>query len=694
MPQYQKFTSIVEKGNKPFFALFVILMLTALTGILQLKVNPDMMIFMPNKSEIKSTFDDMNTIFESGDEMIVVLHTKKDSLDLVDQANIIALHDTLKALPGIAYIVSPVINGEISNKSLSEEMSPMKLHEGKWEIFISVLADSSLNRKEIMHIENLIAETGYDYDISGTSYLQKRLIDYMIQILLYLPFIAILLIFLVFRFQMRSVKATFMSVLPAIVGAVWTLGLAGWIGKEVSIITAIAPVFTIVIGSADGLHFVSHYLESRAKGEKKKMAVGSTLKMVGIPMIITTITSVGGFLSLLVMDTNAVKDLAVFAGIGIAFAGLATWYILALFLINKVDLKHEESQSRVRGKGLKKLWGAPAIIISVLLLVISFFGYSHVKTDFNQLSLFKKSTDVYKSAQNISEIHGASMPFYILVKNENNILVKELRDTVSSMCASLSPYAKVISPFSALDKLMEQPMFRMMKFMSGEEKVIQDILKQKSMPIGHMLSLDQNAVKITLMPTETHHETLAEMKKIVDHTELKASTFEVTGMSYIMDELNQNMIINLKNTLIISCLVMFVLLFITFKKLIPTLISLIPILITTSFLFGFLGLSGISLTVVTAIIFSITIGIGIDYAVHYSSVALTLNDTERAFDYTCRPIMTNALGLAIGMSALFTTPFTIHMNISILMWLAMILSMFLSLSLLPTLMGKYLKNEK
>jgi len=223
--------------------------------------------------------------------------------------------------------------------------------------------------------------------------------------------------------------------------------------------------------------------------------------------------------------------------------------------------------------------------------------------------------------------------------------------------------------------------------------VIRQLLNQEDLPLGYMLNLEKNAVKITLMPAKTRHEILSEMKKIVDTTQLEGSSFAVTGMSYIMDELNQNMIVNLKNTLIISCLVMFVLLLITFKKILPTLISLIPILITTSFLYGFLGLSGMSLTVISAIIFSITIGIGIDYAVHYTSVALALNDANKGFDYTSRPIMTNAVGLAIGMSALFTTPFTLN-AISILMWVAMIVSMFLSLSLLPTLLRVYLKKKR
>jgi predicted RND superfamily exporter protein len=85
--------------------------------------------------------------------------------------------------------------------------------------------------------------------------------------------------------------------------------------------------------------------------------------------------------------------------------------------------------------------------------------------------------------------------------------------------------------------------------------------------------------------------------------------------------------------------------------------------------------------------------VGVDYAVHYSSVALELKDAEKAFDYASRPIITNALGLAIGMSALFTTPLMIHTQVSIMMWVTMVLSMFLSLSLLPTMMRWYLKRR-
>jgi predicted RND superfamily exporter protein len=694
MQNYQNFTTIIEKKNKLFFVIFALLMLLGIAGLFQLKLNPDMMIFMPNKSEVKDSFDKMNEVFKSGDEMLIVLHTQKDSLDESTSNSIVTLSDTLKSLPGIAYVMSPVMNGEIKDSGFMSEISSLILHDGKWEVFMSVVADSSLSRKQIIHIESLIKDTGMTYDISGTSFLQKRLIDFIIQILFYLPFLAIGLIFFVFRIQMRSFKATFMSVLPAVVGALWTLGLAGWIGGKVSIITAIAPIFTIIIGSADGLHFVSHYLDARAKGEEKKKAVGSTLELVGIPMIITTITSIGGFLSLLLMDTSAVRDLAIFTSTGIAFAGLATWFILPLFLINKVSFKAERTEPRISGAGLKKLWGWPALLITIIIIAVSIFGYSKVKTDFNQLSMFKKSTDVYQSAEAITEIHGGSMPSYIFIQHDNDILDKELETEIYQFTDSLSQYGKVISPYDVVDKILSQPMMRMLRMISSDQKIISDLIAQEDIPLGHMLDLEQNAAKITILPSEIHHESLSAMKQMVSDIQIPNTSIAITGMSFIMDELNQNMVNNLKNTLIMALGIMFVLLFITFRKIVPVLISLIPILVTSSFLYGFLGLSGMSLTVMTAMIFSITVGIGVDYAIHLTSVALKLRDVNLAFDYAARPIMTNALGLAIGMTALMTTPLTLHIHISIMMWISMILSMFLSLSLLPTLLRAYLKKKR
>ncbi|MEA2077346.1 MAG: MMPL family transporter [Candidatus Marinimicrobia bacterium] len=695
--RYIRFTNLMEKRKKLYFTLFIVLMVFATVGIFRVNSDSNLLIFMPNHSPSKTIFDEMNVIFENEDELIVLLHTGKDSLDADIQNTVIELHDTLVSLPCIAYIVSPVMNHEFIEMNLVEDFASAKFHNGEWKIFLSLFADSTINRKAIEQIDNILDDSGIPYNVSGTAYIQKRVVDIVTTVTTYLPLIAIFLVMLIFRFQMRSWKATFLSIVPALVGAIWVMGLLGWIGEDVSIITAIAPLFTLIIGSADGLHFVSHYLESRAEGRTQKDAVGRTLHLVGIPMVITTVTSAGGFLSLLVMDTNAVRELAFFSSAGIAFAGIATWFILPLFLINFIDFKKEKIRPpRFDGHFFKKFWGWPSVVIALLVIGAAFLGFRNVQTDFNQLSLFKESTDVIENAEAITEVQGGSMPLYVFVKHENNILDTDLRANIATLTDTLRTYGGVISPYEIVDGIMNQPAMRMMRYFSPERAILSDFLDQNNMPLKHMVNLDNEALKITVLPREITTDYLIELRDVVENIPNENAQIDITGMSYIMEDLNRGMVRNLKNTLIVSVFVMLMLLLITFRRLRPSIFSLIPVIITSWFLYGFLGLSGIHLTVISSLIFSIAMGINVDYAIHLTSVSLELKSLDKGFAYAVRPIVSNAVGLAVGMSVLFFTPLTVHRDITILMWVSMLMSMFLSLTLLPTILKWYfqIKGKK
>jgi predicted RND superfamily exporter protein len=118
-------------------------------------------------------------------------------------------------------------------------------------------------------------------------------------------------------------------------------------------------------------------------------------------------------------------------------------------------------------------------------------------------------------------------------------------------------------------------------------------------------------------------------------------------------------------------------------------------------LYGFLGISGIPLNITTLIIFSITIGVGVDYAVHFSSIYKhylhegfsNKEAIDNAYKYTSKPIITNALGISLGLSILMISPLTIHFNISALMWVSMIVSVVITLTLLPLLFSIKLKKK-
>jgi len=680
----------MEKRKIPYLIIFILLMLLAIAGLTRIENDSNLLIFMPNHSPSKDVFDEMNLIFENEDELIVLVKTGKDTLDTDIQGKVIDLHDTLSTLPSISYIISPVMNHEFVEQELIEGFSSAKFHNNEWNVFLSLFADSTINRKTINQIDAVLHDSGMEYYVSGTAYIQKRVVDIVTTVTTYLPLLAIFLVILVFRSQLRSWKATLLAAVPAFVGAIWVAGLIGWTGGKMSIITAIAPLFTLIIGSADGLHFISHYLESRAEGRDKKDAVARTLHLVGIPMVITTITSAGGFLSLLVMDTNAVKDLAFFSSAGIFLAGIATWFILPLLLINFIDFDPKKiKKPRLRGEFFKQFWGWPSAVIAAVLIASAFFAYSKVDTDFNQLSLFKTKTDVIKNATAITEVQGGSMPLYVFIEHEENILDSDFRAEIAQLSDTLRYYGGVISPYEIVDGIMTQPAMRMMRYFSPERAILSDFLDQNNMPLKHTIDLSEEAIKMTVLPSDITTKTLMELKDVVDSKAYGNANVNITGMSYIMEDLNQDMIRNLKNTVTVSVIVMFILLLITFKRLRPSIFSLIPVVITSWFLYGFMGWSGINLTVISSLVFSIAMGINVDYAIHLTSVALELGSVEKGFEYAVRPIVSNALGLAIGMSVLFFTPLTVHRDITTLMWISMTTSMFLSLTLLPTILKWY-----
>ena len=187
--KYTRFTNLMEKRKVPYLILFIVLMLLAGIGVTMVESDSNLLIFMPNHSPSKDIFDDMNNIFENEDELIVLVQTGRDTLDAEIQQTIVDLHDTLSTLPCISYIISPVMNHEFVEMTLIEDFSSAKFHNGEWNVFLSLFADSTINRKAIVGIDNILDASGLKYHVSGTAYIQKVVVDIVTTVTTYLPLI-------------------------------------------------------------------------------------------------------------------------------------------------------------------------------------------------------------------------------------------------------------------------------------------------------------------------------------------------------------------------------------------------------------------------------------------------------------------------------------------------------------------------
>ncbi len=709
-----KYTSFIFTYKKGLVVAFFLLNIMSLVGITKINLNTDFSMFAPNESvyqdrldELGDTFGELNQIIvlvEHADfdsETVLDLRSIQENLELMDNTVFVqgVAPETLKINTGMGPMDVPIEDIPISNilafYSNFGEFSPLIVEEDIYYSTFTVFINSDFGQDDVGEIEDMLEEFSYSSYVSGDAYNQNKISDYIIKILILLPPLTILIILLVFRWQMGAFKPTFMSVLPAAVGSLWTFGVIGWLGNEVSILTAIVPIFIIVIGSADGLHFMSHFQDSKKEGLDNKTSLNETLKLVGIPMIVTTLTSMAGFVSLLSMNTDSIWDLAIFSAVGILFAGIATWYVLPLILTKDINvLPKNESKKRIDlSIYLRKLWGIPSLVIVLLVIVGSYFTYTNINNEFNMLMVYKDTTIVSTNAEKIQEVNGGSIPIYVTIDfddspitidnlNEINSLVEELNN--------LDEVSKVVNPYELMNIIYNLSTTGDIPNDVALNMVYSNIASDENSLIHDLISVDDSVVRLLIFSENLDNETLITIEDTAVSFNDKA---KVTGVQYLMMDLNVNIGEMQVYSILLALGIVLAMLIVTLRSFKVALYSLLPIVITVIALYGFLGVSSIPLNITTVIIFSITIGVGIDYAVHFSSVykyyLIETNDNnlaiEKAYGNSSRPIITNALGISLGLSILMLSPLTIHFNVSVLMWVSMIVSVVITLTLLPTI---------
>lgn len=669
MKNYIKF---LKTHKKILIMLLILINILALVGISRLNINTTFNIFKVDHSIYKDKIDEMETIFGGNNQTILLVEVDGTISKTIDSVSKI-LDANAVDYTSPNEMINLIDQLNVSASDEIKSLSPVKNSgDTTYVTFILEVNNNDIYKSLIdqMKTHNII------HYFSGDSYMQYEILNLIMGVLTIIPPIALSLVLITFRSQLSSFKAAFLSVMPAGLSALWTLGLAGWIGGEVSIMTVLAPIFAIVIGSADGLHFVSH-MEEEQFINTHEIALEKTLSIVGMPMILTTTTSIAGFIGLLFIDTTAIRDLAFYASVGVFLAGVITWYVLPLIFSSDIDLKHKDHG--FGGQSLTKLWGKASVIFAAVMLLISFIFIPNIKTEFNQLLFFRDFTQVQKSFNTIVDINGGAIPLYYYGNIEFN-QVDEKLPVLNQMLEELSAnhnVEKVINPLAMAPNIGKVGI-------SGIH-MAKDYIR-----------IHQNKLyyRLIVFPINLENDTIIDIEQLASDYNDQLNG-QLIGGQFLMKELNESLVKGQILSILVTIVLIGIMLLFVLKSLKMTLISTLPIILTSIILYGFLGLTGISLNLMTCTIFSITLGIGVDYAIHFTSVYkyyLSEGEStpvELAFKYTSRPVIANAFGLSLGLSALLLSPLLIHLHISALMWVSMTIAVFMSLTLLPTMLRRF-----
>lgn len=694
----ERIAAFIVHRSKLVLIVTGIVTLTAFLMLFRLDFNADVASFILEGTPTGTEFVAFQDKYDTADPInaMASLPEGETFAGKENLALLLQLRDGLSGVEGVESVVSiipatnPITNQPITEADLAaipdavvesilstNPVSSLLLSEDGRHTLVLVNPgeDATATARLVTDVE----VEGLDVVYSGNPVIFASVIDLLSLFLLLIPPLVLILLVGTFYTTIGDRRLSVLAIVPAALGSLWTFGLIFGLGFKADIVTVIVPIFVIVMGSADGLHFVTHFQETDSPDPVQR--VSSALSQVGIPMILTTISTAAGFLSLLFTGVGPIQQLGVFAAVGIVFAGAISFFSLPA-AITHFDIGLSDRKALLGPRviaGLKTLvrTRVPAIVIVVVIVVFAAFSLPKLDVNPDQLFFFKADDPVRVAFERTSEVFGGATP-----------MAGEFAFNPTGPPSQLAAITVVSNEMENLPGVRE--VFSVVDLTSSmtKEQIEAVLSGEVELPLGKMVSED--GLRFTLLPGEFSGDDLRGWVEFADAEPLVKT---LTGMPLVWDEIARSVLNAQMVSLAVAFVLVAALLAIAYRRIRETVASLVPIAMTILTLLGFIAVSGIQLNLLTAVVSSIVLGVGIDYAIHFVA-AIDIAREEgpgyvyRAIDGAGRPIVANAAGVAIALTALWLSPLAIHAQVSAIMWVGMVTAGLTALVVLPALLPR------
>ncbi len=506
--------------------------------------------------------------------------------------------------------------------------------------------------------------------------------------------LSILLIVVILLFSFRSLLTVIVPLAVVLSGIIWTAGIVGLIGGELNMVTMVCAPIILCVGSAYVIKFLNQYqTESIQLRESKKPEdtettipeiITATISSVTVPVTVTAITTVAGFIALVVSPIPAVQELGLYSSIGIITINLFALTLAPALLhyIHLPELPVTQKQSgllnaffstivewlRLHSKRLILIWLIVAAAAALGMLGLSI--NSTTKT-------FPENSPIVKDLHFIENELAGTDSLRLLFKakpdsmtQQDTLLnplktaktifgLKKLQDWLFQVNGTTEignieglKIDKIHSPVDVLDhyrmgldKLTDDEVVKFFdktgengpKFLSDEEDILQVTLRMSSSGSTSFLALRDLLVEKTPML-------------------LPDLQFSYTGGGVLASESANNIAQGQINSVILALAIVFVMLSMLFLSWKMGVIALFPNVITILVFFGSLGWLDIPIGVTISVIAAIALGIGVDDTIHflshYNEYANKLRNKRKASMKTVpvvgRAMMFSTIALSAG----------------------------------------------
>lgn len=499
---------------------------------------------------------------------------------------------------------------------------------------------------------------------------------------------ALIIMLLILKLALGDWKSVFMPFSVVLVSTLVSMGMIPLFGWKLSIMTLLVPIILVAVANNYGIYLVSRYQEISIceRTISKYSLISELLKSLNMPILFSGLTTIAGILGLLTHSIIPARQVGILAGTGVTMALIMSLLLIPALIYLRGPLVKVADNLKINtgmfNKLLDKLSGLivkyPGKVLTVsgfMLLIIS-FGIIFLKIDTNQEDYFPKHHPVRLASELINSKFGGSQTISVMITGD--IKSPGVMRGIDNLTLELEKQNGVGKVFS-----ISQVVREMSKAIYNEDEAGYDKIPETREAIAQLfelynmsgdqsdfrqiMNLDNTGAHILIRMSDPGNSVIRSVKdKITSLTRNFPARITVGGYAIIMYDFAGSIIKGQVLSLIFAIITVFILLAIIFRSLKGGIIGSIPLAASVLILFGFMGLTGISLDAATALLSSIMIGVGVDFTIQYIwcfnarlNKGLSFNDaTFETFRIIGRSIIINAVSVMAGFSILMFSGFT------------------------------------
>ena len=549
------------------------------------------------------------------------------------------------------------------------------------------------------------------------------LIDGIIKVVMFFAG-ALLITFVLLLIFTRCLKSSLTTLVCSVIAVIWQLGLLRTMGFGLDPYSILVPFLVFAIGISHGVQIINAMAIEYAGADDAYTAARRAFRSLYIPGIVALVSDGVGFVTLLLIEIEVIRELGIAASVGVGVIILTNLMLLPILMSYIGISKRAVDRNRDLASRPQKLWQTisgfahPAVApISVVLAILAFgFGI-----------YYGKNVEIGDLDPGAPELRADSR--YNL---DNDFIIRNYSTSSDVLVVMVSTPPEMCSAYETMEAI-DQLEWRMSN-LAGVQSAMSLVTVAKQVIMGNnegslkwqalsrnqdnlntaisrapegMFNASCSLAPVMIFLNDHKADTLSRATAAVEEFAEEYNTENITfklaagnagieaATNVVIEKSQTKMLLTVYAVVILMCLI-------TFRSIRAVLCIIIPLALTSVLANALMAFLGIGVKVATLPVIALGVGIGVDYGIYiysrletYLRQGLPLQEAYyETLKTTGKAVTFTGFTLAIGVATWIFSAIKFQADMGILLTFMFLWNMFGALWLLPALARFLIRPEK